>query len=453
FREDFGLDLDLNGDEEAINDRIFNLIGDWHNPHTPSGEVAYATMGRWGVPLRAVDAAELEFRQAYLDQASVAIPAWAASHAPSSYAGYYVDHPQGGIIHVGFTGPNQASLVAQLGSSGSLTAPAGRVSSFDYSPQASLTQLEGIAEDLPDVVAARADIVTLLTRSGVDVQANKVSIGALDVATVSNYLKATFGSTAPLAVTLDSNKPVQKIRTRPLDGRLYGGDWISAEFEEEGEIYVGHCSLGFGASEELTRKPNQEQMHAHFAVTAGHCWEKGTVVSRVGRKDGGFKKVSIGEVKRRTYLEDSGNTDSDGEAILLESGVETPKSVYVSSRRPLIGVQGAEPFVPGVLLCTSGTTTGWHCGAAEEPFVAYPGVRGEWVVPSAALTDQGDSGGSVVNPATGGAVGLVSSGPTYGLSPTWMTPLLPVRLGAEVTPGLLAELDAPKGGPFNIADQ
>ena len=27
FREEFGLDLDVKGDEEAINDRIFNLLG------------------------------------------------------------------------------------------------------------------------------------------------------------------------------------------------------------------------------------------------------------------------------------------------------------------------------------------------------------------------------------------------------------------------------------------
>jgi hypothetical protein len=38
FREEFGLDPDLKGNEEAINERIFGLIRDWENPHTPAGK-------------------------------------------------------------------------------------------------------------------------------------------------------------------------------------------------------------------------------------------------------------------------------------------------------------------------------------------------------------------------------------------------------------------------------
>jgi hypothetical protein len=72
FREEF--DLDLKGNELAIDERIFNLIDDWYNPHTPTGEVARATDERWGVPLRAVDAAELEYRESYIAQAATSIP-------------------------------------------------------------------------------------------------------------------------------------------------------------------------------------------------------------------------------------------------------------------------------------------------------------------------------------------------------------------------------------------
>ena len=96
FREEFGLDLDLKGNEIAIDERIFNLIGDWNNPHTPTGEVARATMETWGVPLRAVDAAELEYRERYAAEAARLIPEWAEAHAQSTYAGYYIDQRQGG---------------------------------------------------------------------------------------------------------------------------------------------------------------------------------------------------------------------------------------------------------------------------------------------------------------------------------------------------------------------
>ncbi len=73
FREEFGLDLDLKGNQRAINERVFQLIADWHDPSTPAGEVARATMDRWGVPLRAVDAAEMEYRESYIAQAAIAI--------------------------------------------------------------------------------------------------------------------------------------------------------------------------------------------------------------------------------------------------------------------------------------------------------------------------------------------------------------------------------------------
>jgi hypothetical protein len=66
FREEFGLDLDLQGNERGIAERIFTLIDTWREPGTPEGQVARASRSSWGVPLRMVDVAELEYRERYL---------------------------------------------------------------------------------------------------------------------------------------------------------------------------------------------------------------------------------------------------------------------------------------------------------------------------------------------------------------------------------------------------
>lgn len=83
--------------------------------------------------------------------------------------------------------------------------------------------------------------------------------------------------------------------------------------------------------------------------------------------------------------------------------------------------------------------------------MTYEWGRPEWVVQTDAFTDYGDSGGSVWNPVTGRAVGLVSSGPEITPSETWITPLRPIaRPDGGLIPGLMELLDAPGGGSFNI---
>ncbi len=56
-------------DETQLNDRIFESINAW----LEGDPVARATTEKWGVPLRTKDAAELEFRERYLEQAAHAV--------------------------------------------------------------------------------------------------------------------------------------------------------------------------------------------------------------------------------------------------------------------------------------------------------------------------------------------------------------------------------------------
>jgi hypothetical protein len=65
FREEFGLDLNLKGNERLIAERIFNLIDARHETNTSEGQVARASMALWVSPLRAADLAEMEYRERY----------------------------------------------------------------------------------------------------------------------------------------------------------------------------------------------------------------------------------------------------------------------------------------------------------------------------------------------------------------------------------------------------
>jgi hypothetical protein len=303
-------------------------------------------------------------------------------------------------------------------------------------------------------LSGRPDILKLLTRSTLDIPNNRVSVGATEPSTANSYLASTFGSEAPVVASYDPNKPQEHRlpkrpipnppRRRHLDYTLLGGDLLSglgAEPEEPGE--EDWCTLGFGASEEITKpKPNDEATFAHFGLTAGHCYPKNGEVNREGLENGKPAELTIGAVRRRIYNEPL----QDGEAIRLDRGVSIPKSVYLSSQRSPVAVKGSEAFVPGTTLCVSGSFWGYNCGVATQPFVEYPEEKPPtWLVETIAITTHGDSGGPVWDQATGKAVGLIEGGYAY-TGPTWFTPLEPVALPDGTTqPGLRAELDAPGG--------
>ncbi len=440
FREEFGLDLDLEGDEMSINDRIFDLMGAWHNPATPDGEVARATAVKWGVPLRSVDAAELEYRESILASDGPLIEARAESTYPSTYAGLYLDHRAGGKLRVGFTA-NQTTAVEALKQVPGLLA-AGRISPFETQPQNTLLALKSVGDQLTSQLP-KSPVAGQVRKIGIDTPANQITVGASSPSTMLSYLNSTYGSSTSFGV-IYAPPSARRLRERPLDQRLLGGDWIAAPNSKD-----EYCSLGFGAVENQQQMKTGAWLKREFALTAGHCWPIGNKVVRVGKVSTSRGEYEFGTVRRRTLGLDFGGFSSDGEAILLEDGTNPPGWIYIEAGRAQ-KVTGAERTRPGVVLCTSGTTTGTDCGPAHEPFIATE-YGPEWVVMTDAKTDHGDSGGSVWNPVTGRAVGLTVSGPAETPSETWFTPLRPVeRPTGNPIPGLLELLDANGGGSFNI---
>ncbi|HEY3434038.1 MAG TPA: hypothetical protein VGK41_00155, partial [Solirubrobacterales bacterium] len=436
FREEFGLDLDLKGDEQAINDRVFELMGDWNNPLTPAGEIARTTKARWGVPMRSIDLAELEYRQSYAKQAASTIPAWAKANAPSTYAGYYIDHRAGGVIRVGFSQENEQTVV-DLKQAGVLVA-GDRVAAFDQPPQHSYLELI----DTQRRLAEERSKLPPLTRVSIEDGSNVVRVGTTATAQeMTNAIVALLGSAAPVEVFVDSHPPSgnRKITSRErLTGRIKGGDRI---FSQDSE-----CTAGFGAWMQ-SESVQGNAIHKHFLITAAHCGALGELFERrryLNNYD--YNYVPLGRLRR------SGITDQpqvDGAAILLENEANgwAPREIFESpmATQPVTGL--AVPS-KGMIVCTSGATTnkvepGMVLGPPVPVTYRDAPISDSYEVPVDIYEREGDSGGPVWECGSGNAVGLWNAGD----KPSYVTALLPMDVESPWTdafgplaPGVMAKL-------------
>ena len=432
FREEFGLDLDLKGNEVAINDRIFDLMGAWQNPNTPEGEVARATAQKWGVPLRTVDAAELEEREQALVQDAHIISQWGESQSPS-FAGFYMDHRAGGKIRVGFTSNQSAQVAALKGSSGLLDAD--RITAFGSQPSWSSSELHETLDKINRAISENQSIRDEVTRRAIDIASNTVLVGAANPAVVGAFLAQKLGSSAKYIVTYDPLLPVRHSektpRERLLNNRLFAGDRVTPG-----------CTLAFGAWEKQPpAKPSGEWLVANFALSEGHCWFNNAKVRSEGiQKNAGGELIHeaesgpFGTVRRKSTDVSVAGFETDAAAIRLDEGTEVPRWIYWSPGYQSM-INGEEPWVPGMTLCLSGSATGTQCGPSSPELIEthYKGaLANTWQIEIYRHGEGGDSGAPVWNPVTGGAVGLVTGGPDGG--PTWFTPLLSLEGFPEVKP-------------------
>ncbi len=447
FREEFGLDLDLKGNELAIDERIFGLIGNWNNPHIPAGEIARATADSWGVPLRQQDAAELEYRERYVDQAASAIPKWAQeTGASSAYAGYYVDHRDGGLIYVGFTG-SQAELVAALQQQGGLAAP-DRLRPFPAPPTYSLSSLEslessvlGVAGSLPNLVSVR-----------INVEKNRLDVGAGNVAEVQGQLESLFGSASPLHVYLRAKTPTFKSTaawgspTGPVRAgeRIWGGGFTA-------------CSAGYGAWDNAGQRPDGSTIYRHFILTAGHCYLPGDRVYQFNCPENqgseGCWERTIGYVRRNTMIVHESGYGTDGAAIRLEDPSLVPRLIRWLPEQD-IRIKGVTTPREGMMVCVAGSSRGRSkCGAIDWPPETrrWEEIHGNGnpiltTVPYEINVKGGDSGGPVWERGTGLALGTVTGGEEEKAGSNF-TPLKSLP-GYPSAPGTLQALE--DGEPLHI---
>lgn len=116
FREEHGLDLDIKGDARAIELRIWRLLYDWGTGES----VARESRERWGVPLRQADVDELEYRIWFMAHDLPQIDAWARANFPGTFTGVLADERSGGLLRVGFSADQEASIAALKAGAGLL---------------------------------------------------------------------------------------------------------------------------------------------------------------------------------------------------------------------------------------------------------------------------------------------------------------------------------------------
>jgi hypothetical protein len=191
FRRNFGLDPDLEGQPAAIDRRIHNLVRAWRR----GNPVARVTNVELGLPLRAVDDRELEYRQAYIEQTARVLERWVPGHAASTYAGYDVDHEHGGIFYIGFTGDQDAQLAA-FKRQFDLIAPE-RIRPFPTPPTHSERELRALEREVVKWWMANEGAISSLS---IATLANKVEVGTERVAETRRLLAERFGADAPILV-------------------------------------------------------------------------------------------------------------------------------------------------------------------------------------------------------------------------------------------------------------
>lgn len=431
FREDYGLEKVFPvANEIERNERIFNLINAWYE-----GEpVARASWERWGVPLRPVDVAEMEYREWYLEENATKIMSWASSNAPTAYAGYRVDNRAGGIMYVGFT-ENQTAIVAALKASGLPVATA-RIEPDPVVPTRSLELLVGIAK----AISTEAPPTSTIVDGGMTY--NRIEIGAENVGAAQSWITARFGSGVPVSI-YESGRwhpaklPAPRYWTR--EGPLYGGQAFGHTVTVEEKPGITFCSVGFGAAENAGTNANGQAVNRYFALTAGHCFEKGKQVGRwngQGAPKPTFDKVSpsiVGTVKRRSIETTVENYSTDTEAVLLNDAIDPPRTL-LSGRGVDLKITGITKAVTGMPVCAAGSRSermrhgeikGTHwLNVVEEDSKGNTHVYPRnWEPIAQMIIEPGDSGGPVWRCGTGQAVGLLSAFNGHGYL-TGIAPLL-----------------------------
>jgi sugar lactone lactonase YvrE len=416
FREDYGLEVVFPvATERELVERIFNLINAWHSPGTPAGEVARASMDRWGVPLRPEDVAEIEYRQWYVGVLDSKLEDWGITEHPGTYAGYYVDHPSGGIVNIGFTTEQAASLAAFAQQA---TPPAqDRLQTYPAPASLPVTNLVEKEEAISTALESSSTLRTIVTEIWIDYAENSVKVGAINVSQVSQELQQALGSLSGINIVYQPNRSSYSSGRNRTTGRMLAGDRIVIK---ESDIA---CTAGFGAYEKRNKKSNGEEIFAPFFLTSGHCFARDINVWRTPYAGFGGKNewAHLGQVTRSPYEHGAGTIDV--EAVRLKTDGLAPRRIYGrDENRP-----GFEDPVVGhrsQRLCFSGAMTGGvRCG--DVVGIQKVQFDGECCPVGSLKIDApnipGDSGGPVWDPRTGAAVGILRG---YVGEFTWVQPLL-----------------------------
>jgi hypothetical protein len=189
----YGLDRDILGDRAARVRRAESLLAAWRR-----GE----PVARWtseeeafGMPLRAFEQAELEYRDLYRERFQNMVEGgdWVKRNAPDSWAGYELDQAAGGIVWVGFTKEPEAMLEKLRRR---LIAPE-RFRLFPVQPRYTEAQLEEIWLAFP---RRNSKLWGLVNMTSIHYIVNKIEVGTEHVRRVRRLIAEEYGPEAPFEV-------------------------------------------------------------------------------------------------------------------------------------------------------------------------------------------------------------------------------------------------------------
>ena len=452
FRKEYGLEIVFPVKNEVErNERIFNLINAWYE----GDAFARATMEKWGVPLRPADVAELEYREWLYDFNAEKIDQWVEATSPGSYAGYYMDHPAGGVMRIGFLG-NQAEQLASLETFLSLVGGSSRLSVYPTPPTASYLTVRATAQSVLGAIESNSTLADLVVSVEDDEAGKATRVGTPNVAQVEGILDQMLGANAPVTVEYEAGGGALLAGRYRNEGRMRAGDYINSDiFDFEGIPTGGPCTAGFGA-EDRRPSPNGGEIVRLFLLTAGHCAAEGEGEVWRNTYDGDheFKfadagKSEVGRIKRSAFhWVEPGDVRTDGSAIRIDQGGIVPLAVWGWDGHAL-PTEPAGKARKGNTVCYSGAISkNVSCGKivarSLNHRVAYGegsiGLAGYWVrFPEGRRPVDGDSGSPVWNLRTGASIGLISAGrPPGTFEETLVAPLLhPPNMPANRVPGIL----------------
>ncbi|HET9675961.1 MAG TPA: hypothetical protein VFP21_00485, partial [Solirubrobacterales bacterium] len=399
FREDHGLDLGKSMTSAETTRLVLELLYEWE-AQVPT---AVAAVNGWGIPMRAPELNEMEWRREYVAQASEFIPQWAEEHAASTYGGFYVNEREGGKIYVGFT-ENQQALVAALKASGGLLNPE-KVFEYPTPPTRSVLSMEELEQAVVNSLATNSAAEEATTGLELSDDGKRIEVGATNPSLVEQFLNSQFGAGAPISVF--ARPVVTPFSSRyAATGPILGGSALIKGYEQ--------CTAGFGARAKGGELFGRS-VYLYFVLTAGHCYEKGASVLRETVKNEPTG-TTIGVVRRYGFTPSRSfqNPSTDGEGIVIDP----EKRSHSVLNHSLEGepIQGTEPPKVGEEVCWSGVIGGWHCGMILKMVKKYLEGRAVRLFKVEGPDAEGDSGAPVWDRATHRAVGSISSGePAWGI--------------------------------------
>jgi sugar lactone lactonase YvrE len=423
FREDNGLDRNKSLTQPQLNELILELLYEWEGRN----EKTMIAVENFGVPMRAAELSEMEFRRSYLAQAAEAIPQWAEEHAMTTYGGYYVNNREGGKIYVGFT-ENQPAQVEALRQSGALMEP-GQVYPMSAPPTRSILNVEATEALVMEYIATTPALSEATTSIATSQETGLIEVTATNPGYVQAQLTSKFGAGVPIVVTAGAAAALSRDRFNS-QGPVVAGDNLrgSDHCTSEGCVY-SQCTADYSADNQVDVVRGQP-VFAFYKLTAGHCFGLNEQVYRRSQREGGEIK-SVGKVKLSGWLHaNSNNTYTDVEAIDVNAPL-AGGGIFTGNPNHLMNPNGVGYARLNREYCWSGYNGGKHCGISFKRLGIRPEPSGRWeiVMAVAGANVTGDSGGPVWDAKTDFVVGIVSAN-----GPSKKIPCEEVRRGKGENP-------------------